>query len=130
VTVKRKNTWRLRQLVMDKELALRVCDWHSGQGSATYALCSSGQDHLVSLSMIDAALRELRSVRRTTGFDRKDRRHLDDIIWDLESERMYWKESTAKAAGMEDHDEGYDTRDYGYDADAEEDAVTQMSPAR
>jgi len=127
----RKNTWRLRQIVMDRELALRVCDWHSGQGSATYSLCSVGQNHLVSLSMIDAALRELRRTR-DGGFARRgsDRSHLDDVIWDLESERMYWKESTAKAAGMEEHDEGYDTRDYGYDADEEEDAVTSKSPRR
>jgi hypothetical protein len=125
--MKRQNLWRLRQIVMDEELVGRICDWHGGQSTALYALCSTGRSHLVSLSMIDEALRELRSTRRTTGFSRKDRRDLDDVIWDLESERMYWKESTAKAAGMEKHDEGYDTRDYGYDPEEEEDAVTYQT---
>ena len=119
--MKRENPWRLRQIVMDAELVNRVCDWHAGQTSATYALCSTGRSHLVSLSMIDAALDDLGYTLRQgrAKMSRKDRRHLNEVIGDLQTLRQYWRESSAKEAGMEDHDEGYDTRDYGLDAEEE-----------
>jgi ribosomal protein S15P/S13E len=102
---------------MERELADRVCDWHGGQWTHTYALCSTGQAHLVSLSMLDAAIDELVSVMKRGPKDRRSKKELRDLIGDLQMLRQYWKESSAKEYGIEA--EGYDTADYGYDADEE-----------
>jgi hypothetical protein len=118
----RENQWRKRQIVMERELADRVCDWHGGQWTATYALCSTGQGHLVSLSMLDAAIDELVNVHREKSRfpgsrGRASRKDLNEVIGELQLLRQYWRESSAKEYGIEA--EGYDTADYGYDADEE-----------
>jgi hypothetical protein len=78
---------------------------------AVYALSSTGSENLVSLSMIDAAMNLLRGLgRRTKGKDRKD---LAELVGDLETARTYWKESSAKEAGMDIDVYRYDRQDYG-----------------
>ena len=48
-----------RDLVLPTDLCTRVSEWHSGQWSATYSLCSTGACDYVSPTMIEAAADEL-----------------------------------------------------------------------
>jgi len=114
-----QNVWRRRQIIMEPELVERVSEWHGGQSTPTYALASWGLHHFVSLSMIDAALRELKRTRaRERQADARmtseDRRSLRDLIGDLETLRTYWKESSAHEAGASQDDDGYDPTDHGF----------------
>jgi len=121
--VHRHNLWRLRQIILPRELALRLHEAHGGQSSATYALASTGTHHLVSLSMIDEALLELESVKgHMKGAPKKE---VARTLGELEEVRHFWKEHSAKEAGMEDHDEGYDERDYGLSGSEESDVPTR-----
>lgn len=117
--VSRKNLWRKRQIILPPELVEELFAWHGGQFTPTYALASTGFDDLVSLSMLDAALTELeRDVRATKGNAKKE---LANVVAGVEGIRWYWKESSAREAGMglsEDEYE-YDHQDYGMDADEE-----------
>lgn len=138
MSVERHTEWRKRQVILPSEIRHRLEDWHGGQTSATYALASSSYRHLVSLSMIDMAVQELERVlgRETkgpkphglsgrTGLDKHDRKALSNVIDELTAVRLYWREYSAKEAGMEDHDEGYDTRDYGMTAEDEREIPTR-----
>lgn len=56
--------YHLRNLSIDPKLALRALDWHGGQSSMLYSLGSTAYaGHLVSPSMIDAAVGELEQAR-------------------------------------------------------------------
>jgi len=106
----KKNLWRKMQLVMDWDLAMALSQWHGGQDSYVYALSSWGSNHLVSASMIDGALVELRQVLvKLRGHDKK---HLKAVLGDLELVRSYWYENTAKHAGMDVDEYQYDQRNY------------------
>lgn len=102
--------YRKCEILLDSELVSRLYDWHSGQRSAVYSLASTGDHNLVSLSMIDRALVELRSVYRKEK-PGKGKRELSNLIGDLSNVRVYWRESSAKEAGM-----GLSEGEYGYDA--------------
>jgi hypothetical protein len=115
--VHRHNAWRKRQVILPRELALRLHEAHGGQSSATYALASTGTHHLVSLSMIDEAIDELGRVSK--HMKDRDKREVNETLGELETVRTYWSEHSAKEAGMEDHDQGYDERDYGLSASEE-----------
>lgn len=111
----KSNVWRLRQIILEPELVEKLYEWHGGQNSYVYALASTGNNDLVSLSMIDGALAELRADVPKAG---RHKRELKKLLGDLDAVRGYWREATAKAAGMEDHDSGLDRRDYGYEGTA------------
>ncbi len=129
-----KNEWRKRQIILDPEIVRALGDWHSGM-DAIYALSSTGDLYLVSLSMIDAALnlleREERGikVRLKEAKQRKDKsiikstgsnlRHINKLIGDLKNVRIFWKENSAKEAGMSNHDDGYDGANYGFSPEEE-----------
>lgn len=48
-----------RDLILPSDLCERVSHWHGGQFTATYALCSTGLSHHVSVAMVEAAADEL-----------------------------------------------------------------------
>lgn len=48
-----------RDLVLPTELCTRVSEWHGGQWTPTYSLCSTGACDYVSPSMVEAAADEL-----------------------------------------------------------------------
>jgi hypothetical protein len=121
--VHRHNLWRKRQIILPRELALRLHEAHGGQSSATYALASTGSHHLVSLSMIDDAVLELTGVvKHMKG---RDKREVNETLGELETVRTFWREHSAKEAGMEDEDQGYDERDYGLSAHEESEIPTR-----
>jgi hypothetical protein len=109
-----QNEWRKMQIILEPELVERLSGWHSGM-DAVYALSSTGRQNLVSLSMIDAALDLLRRDGRKAKPGSKDRKDLAELVGDLESVRTYWREHSAKEAGMEDEDFVYrfDRQNYG-----------------
>lgn len=128
----RKNEWRKMQIVLPNQnmhddqgrgpsLLDNLYDWHGGQSSAVYALASTGSSHLVSLSMIDAALDDLRSTLRGLKGRGSNKKHLRSTIEDLSSVRLFWPEFSAKEHGISA--EGYDRQDYGMDEDEEKDMV-------
>lgn len=132
----RHNEWRLRQIILPEEVRHRVEDWHGGQGSATYRIVSIGYKHLVSLSMIDRALleleRELRMDERPahglsgrSRMSRSERQSLEGTAGELAAVRAFWREHSAKEAGLEEHDEGYDELDYGLTAEEEREIKTR-----
>ena len=106
----KKNLWRKMQLMLEPDLVSRLHEWHGGQTSYLYALASWGQSHLVSPSMIDGGLIELRQdLAKARG---KDKKHCKDVLSDLEDVRTYWTENTAKRAGLDVDEYQYDQRDY------------------
>lgn len=101
---------RRRTIILPHEIDQALFDWHGGQGSAVYALASTGMHHLVSISMIDAAIKEL---ERDRAYEKSKRRHasardLGRLIGELEMIRSSPREFSAEEAGLEYHDEGYD----------------------
>ena len=118
---RQRNEWRKRQIVMDPELVRRVDHWHSGQFSRSYALASTGARDLVSLSMVDAALFELRQERERfrTRLKAGQLRDLGKTIDALAYLRTYWAERSAAAAGMDVEEYAYDETDYGTFAEDE-----------
>lgn len=48
-----------RDLVLPSDLCRRVSEWHGGQGSDCYSLCSTGLSDYVSPAMVEAAADEL-----------------------------------------------------------------------
>ena len=109
-----ETAWRKRQIVLPDTLVERLFDWHGGQSSMVYALASTGMRHLVSLSMIDGAIDELIGVKaRSRG---KGMRGLKPVIDGLGEVRQFWKEHSAKEAGMDTGRAEYDARDYGFTA--------------
>lgn len=121
--VHRENAWRRRQIILPQKLALRLHEAHGGQSSATYALASTGTHHLVSLSMIDETLDEISRV--VVHMKGKPKKEVEKTQLELETLRVFWKEHSAKESGMEDHDEGYDERDYGLSAKEESEIPTR-----
>jgi hypothetical protein len=107
----KKNLWRKQMLILEPDdLSSRLSEWHGGQSSYVYALSSWGQNHLVSASMIDSAMMELRKdLAKVRG---KAKAHLKRVIGDLELVRSYWYENTAKRAGMDVDEYQYDQRNY------------------
>lgn len=68
-----------RNVILDEDLALKAMDWHGGQGSMVYSLASTAYaGHLVSPSMIDAAIVELEQDRRGEH-DKGDRKLAEDL---------------------------------------------------
>ncbi len=94
-----------RNVILDQDLALRVMDWHGGQGSMVYSLASTGYaGKLVSPSMIDAAVGELE--RDLAGANAEEKRDLDEIIGELDGvARGSWEHTYLEATG-EDIDDG------------------------
>lgn len=137
----RRNEWRKRQIILpdpalaredeNKSLALWLSEWHGGQFTAVYALSSTGAENLVSLSMIDAALDELESEKP----DAETKKDLEDLIGDLDTVRVYWREHSAKEAGMlVGEDEAtfyeYDRQDYGTSEAEERKLAKGRNPER
>jgi hypothetical protein len=117
--------WRKRQIILDPELVARLEEWHGGQFTAVYSLVSTGSHDLVSLSMIDAAMDELEAdLRKTKG---EERMILRDAIGDLAGIRQFWREHTAKEAGMDlaEDEYKYDHADYGMDPEEEAEIDTR-----
>jgi hypothetical protein len=114
-----RSKWRERCIVLPEELVQRLFQWHDGQGSAVYALASTGMRQLVSLSMIDAALTEL-SVDERKLRARADKTELNHVINGLTDVRQYWKEHDARSAGMDVRRYEYDEADYGMTAKLED----------
>lgn len=111
--------WRRRQIVLEPELVRHVFAWHGGQGTATYALASTGLHNLVSLQMIDAAIEELEAmaVQSERKGRRKDGRDLRNLAGELRTVRQFWQEHTAQAAGLlagEDPENFYEYDESGY----------------
>ena len=46
-----RKDYHLRNIVLDEELCERVSQWHGGQSTMTYSLCSTGMNNFVSASM-------------------------------------------------------------------------------
>lgn len=81
--------------------------WHGGQSSAVYSLASTGQNNLVSLSMISAAVWELkRDKAKAKG---KDKKNLGALIGELEMILGYPESASAEEAGMDIDEYDYDT---------------------
>jgi hypothetical protein len=125
--VNRKNNWRKRQIILEPELVTELFNWHGGQFSPLYSLASTGQGHLVSLSMIDGGLRELELdiadlKKKKDKNSKKLLKECKDVLGNLDLVRNYWPEHSADWAGMglEESDYEYDHKDWGYDADEEE----------
>ncbi len=127
--------WRKMQIILEPELVEKLTGWHSGM-DAIYALSSTGQQDLVSLSMIDAAIRELErtetSVKGKTDAwlggkaeKRKMLRELTNLIGELQTVRQYWYENSADNAGMEIDDYAYDHADYGMTPEEEAEIDTE-----
>ena len=112
-------TWRRREIMLPEELVPKLFDWHGGQFTAVYALASTGMRNLVSLSMIDAALRELEGVERKARA--ADRENLSEVIGELQAVRSYWKEHSYEESGAAEEGQEYemDTADYGLDPEEE-----------
>jgi len=119
-----RSEWRKRQVILDEALVAKLFDWHGGQFTATYALASSGLRDLVSLSMIDDALGELEREQA-----RLNNEELGELLGELQGVRIFWKEQTAKEAGMGLTEEEYDfdQADYGDEGAVE---YSQNSAAR
>jgi hypothetical protein len=135
--------WRKRQIILEPELVEQLSGWHSGM-DAVYALSSTGASHLVSLSMIDAALPLLRRSEAQEKSDLANKQlsnafpkgraqrtlnlhGLTKLINDLEDVRTYWYEHSADNAGM-DIDEvsyQYDGANYGLTREQEAQIVTR-----
>jgi hypothetical protein len=58
---------------------------------------------------------DLKKKKRTN----KLRHELKSTIGDLDAARVYWRENTAKEAGMDIDEYDYDHRDYGTDEEDE-----------
>lgn len=121
--------WRKRQIVLPADLVARLFEVHGGQFTATYALASSGMRDLVSLSMIDACKAELEALQGSRSWQsasRADKLELDAAVNGLSEVRQFWRESSAKEAGMDlgDDDYEYDEADYGLSPEDEADVDT------
>jgi hypothetical protein len=120
MAIHRETVWRKRQIILPEPLVHRIDQWHGGQHTAVYALASTGRQDLVSLSMIDAALADLKSDERLARG--KQRTELKHAVSGLHEVRHFWREHSAKEAGLEsDPDFGYeyDRKDYGMSASEE-----------
>jgi len=53
------NPSETRDLVLPSDLCRRVSEWHGGQWTACYSLCSTGACDYVSPAMVEAAADEL-----------------------------------------------------------------------
>jgi hypothetical protein len=121
-----RSKWRERCIILPEEIVEQLFLWHGGQSSAAYALASTGMRELVSLSMIDAAVSELERVKRGWGRSRVTKENMDArnaveaLLGDLSSVRHFWKEHSAKEAGMDVEKYEYDQADYGLTAKVED----------
>lgn len=96
-----------RNVILDKDLALKAMEWHGGQGSMIYSLASTAYaGHFVSPSMIDAAVNELESSKGDTP---DLQRELEELIGELDARARFSSESTTKEYGLGDVDDGYAT---------------------
>ena len=109
--------WRRRQIILPETLVERLFEWHGGLFTAIYALASSGMRDLVSLSMIDAAMVELEKEKKSARGAR--RAELNAVIAGAQEARTFWREHSAKEAGLDVDEYEYDTNDYGLSADDE-----------
>jgi len=109
--------WRRRQIILPETLVERLFEWHGGQSTAIYALASSGMRGLVSLSMLDAAIVELEKEKKSARGRR--RTELNAVLGGAQEARTYWREHSAKEAGVDVDEYDYDTTDYGLSADDE-----------
>lgn len=127
MAIHRHSEWRKRQIILPEELVARIDAWHGGQHTAVYALASSGRQDLVSMSMIDAATEDLISDTRLARGAQK--RELNHVLQGLANVRHFWREHSAKEAGLEsdpDFEYEYDKRDYGMSA-ADEASISTRS---
>ena len=69
-------------LILPRELTVRVDSWHSGMWSACYSLASTAAENLVSKEMIEAAADELESMsgKHDTAELKLDRETLADAL--------------------------------------------------
>jgi hypothetical protein len=95
-----------RNLIVDRDLALRAMEWHGGQGSSVYSFASTAMNDYVSPSMIDDAVSELESKNRKRH-TKKSLKKLDQLIGDLDAVARYSDEYTTLAVLGEDEDSGY-----------------------
>lgn len=123
-TIGQNLEWRKRQIILEPELVEQLFDWHGGQFTPTYALASTGQNNLVSLSMIDAVLNELGPLSRSQSTPKRDRAELRDLLGDLDAVRRFWREHSAEWAGMDIKEYEYDTADYGLTPEEEVEILT------
>lgn len=115
----RAGTWRApnaspedpdyhrRNVVLEEKLALSAMEWHGGQGSMLYSLASTAYaGHLVSPSMIDAAIGELKQAQSWDNVkeDRALATELQDLIGELDGVARFSDEFT-----YEGEDDGYAT---------------------
>ncbi len=108
----RRNEWRRRHLILPPGLVTRLSMWHGGQGSWVYALASTGAEHYVSRSMVDAAASELARLRsHANKFSRLQKLELKRLIGDLDNVSRYWNEFSSEEAGA-GRGEGYDGATY------------------
>ena len=121
-------------VALDVDLLRKLEGWTGSQDSYTYALASTGASHLVSQSMIDAAIDELESdLRRPPkpgfwkGWSAKNKKELREVIGELDSVRRYPEEFSAEASGMDTEDMQYkfDERDYGVSPEEEADRAKE-----
>ena len=56
------NQNQIMDIILPSELCTRVSEWHGGQWTPTYSLCSTGMENYVSLAMVEAAAEELENV--------------------------------------------------------------------
>jgi len=126
-----RGDWRKRQIILPEELIKGLFEWHGGQSTAIYALASTGMRDLVSLSMIDAAVLEMEQVKlgrgrsRVTKENMNERNAFEALLGDLGSVRHYWKEHSAKEAGMDVDEYEKDGADYGLSAEEEAEIPTR-----
>ncbi len=95
-------------VVLTKHQALKLLDWHGGQGSALYALGSSsyagfGQPgHPVTIELAENAIRELREVLSEVGSKSKltaaDKKDLQQRIKDVEAAIRKANKQSSKAS--------------------------------
>lgn len=92
---RRKNPSAVRnstKIVLPSEVVTALFEWHGGQFTPTYSLASTGMNHTVTSEMIDKALGELRGVSRTVKPRSKEKRHLTNLIGELETIRQFPEE--------------------------------------
>lgn len=106
--------WYRRNLIVDRDVALRVLEWHGGQGTALYSFGSTAVNDYVSPSMAARAYSELEFVANKVK-KKKERAELESLLGDLQNYTIFSSENTTKDAGLGDVDSGYDT--YGMKLD-------------
>lgn len=95
-----------RNIIVDSDIALRAMDYHSGQSSMLYSLCSTAfAGELVSVSMIRAGMEELESCEPAE----EDASELEELIGELEMIADNPEENSTLHLTGEDTDSGFAT---------------------